>query len=549
MTKAEDIGPYQIVKEIGRGAMGVVYHGRHKLTHKDVALKVVFENVAASFSGAERFRREVKISSIVQDAGIVEVFDAQEHEGKFWYAMELLEGEDLEERFDTLDRKELLSIIEDVLETLAKCHEKGIVHRDLKPENIYIVPIEGGYQTKILDFGIASIQASPTATQTGYALGTPAYMSPEQAMNPKAAGPASDVWSVGVMLYRMVHRKLPFEADSPTAVMMKVVNEELPPMPEQLPNQLRSVIETCMRKKPEDRFSNAATLLEALRLTPTDTGLNFPGVAGEDSFVTLGSGDTTVDPAPPESVEEVPDAEGPPKRRMWVAAGVLGLIALGLLVALGAAISSDSAHDLEEEPTLVTTESSEESTAKAEPVVDESSEVSEELRQLASARARSNSSVYSARQSAIEASRLEGEELRGKVNNSRSGPSETQEKKTPKQNEQPPEIAEKGDEAPTTDPSNEASSPEEAGRAEGTESASPESTDVVDTGQNAPDDPESSKKPEATAPTQPRRPPSIKVDEPSQKKTSDEPRPEKEKTKEKPAEKKDPDTEPDFFTF
>ena len=267
MSSSDQFGTYDIEEVLGRGSMGVVYRARHELTHREVALKVLFPNVASTEMGEERFKREVRVSAMVDNEGIVDVFDAGEEEDEFFYAMELLDGRELSEFLPTYTWREGLACLVDVTASLAACHEAGIVHRDLKPDNIFVVGSGERAHTKLLDFGMASVRESPTATQTGFTLGTPAYMSPEQARDATEATPASDIWSIGVILYELIAGRLPFDGDSSTQVMLAVIEDEPPsidPDAVDAPPRLVEIIDRCLQKDLEARFADAGQLHAAL---------------------------------------------------------------------------------------------------------------------------------------------------------------------------------------------------------------------------------------------------------------------------------------------
>jgi serine/threonine-protein kinase len=262
----DKIGSYEIDGELGRGAMGVVFRAHHEYTQREVALKVLFDQVAAHDIGVERFRREVSVSSRVDDPGVVEIFDAGPYQDTYYYAMEMLAGEELGKVAPNLPLSERLRLMVDVCQSLGACHEAGIVHRDLKPENIFVVD-EDHTLTKIFDFGISSMRDAPRATATGNVVGTPVFMSPEQATDAGQATAAADVWSIGVILYELTSGRLPVDADSSTQVLIQVANGEITYLEDSddYPNALVDLINTCLAHDPEDRFADAAELHDALR--------------------------------------------------------------------------------------------------------------------------------------------------------------------------------------------------------------------------------------------------------------------------------------------
>jgi serine/threonine-protein kinase len=263
--KPERIGKYIVEGELGRGAMGVVYRAVHEYTQREVALKVLSAEVGESDMGGERFRREVSVSARVDDDGIIQVFDAGRIQDTFYYAMELLEGCELADVMGAVDADSGLALLADAAESLGACHDAGIVHRDLKPANIFL-PADSP-PTKLLDFGVASVRDATRATQSGFTLGTPHYMSPEQARDARSVTPASDVWSLGVIAYEIVTGRMPFEGDSAMNVMLSVVQEPPDSLPESdgISSELREVVDRALCKEPTERISEAGEFARRLR--------------------------------------------------------------------------------------------------------------------------------------------------------------------------------------------------------------------------------------------------------------------------------------------
>ena len=267
----EIVGNYAIERPLAHGSMGHVYVARHTLTHARVALKVLRSELARDAQAEERFLREVRAAAHIGHDGIVKVYDAgRSRDGLLYLAMELLRGETLEERMTRQfgDRLPVLDWLLRVLEPLAAAHAQGIVHRDLKPANVFIARApDGSERVKLLDFGLARDTREKSGTETGIALGTPYYMSPEQATRPKHVGPASDVWSMGVMLYEVLSGHMPFEGETLHAVVIHSTTSPHVPLHEHQPRldpALCALVEACLAKEPSQRPADATELLARL---------------------------------------------------------------------------------------------------------------------------------------------------------------------------------------------------------------------------------------------------------------------------------------------
>jgi eukaryotic-like serine/threonine-protein kinase len=275
---------YKIIREIAAGGMGTVYEAQHHLTKQTVALKVLFPQFARDEAAQQRFRREVSAPARINHDGICKVFDADIDpvDGSLFVAMELLEGETFRARLDrhVLTGDQTLDYFERILEPLAQAHAKGIVHRDMKPENIYIATKNDGTEIpKILDFGIVREVTETNVTQANMGMGTPDYMSPEQATSAKDVTAASDVWSMGIIMYEGLAGRLPFQGATPSAVIVDVITRPHAPLRSvapQTPPAIADLVDRCLSKDPDGRPRNAGEVLAQLRQARGGGGASFP---------------------------------------------------------------------------------------------------------------------------------------------------------------------------------------------------------------------------------------------------------------------------------
>ncbi len=258
-------GRYDVLAELGRGGMGVVYKARDRETGALVALKVLRPEIAADRDVVERFKAELILARKITHKNVCRVYDLNRVGEVVAISMEFIEGESLRrllQRVDGLSIHQGLGILRQVIAGLREAHAQGVVHRDLKPENV-VIAIDG--TVKVMDFGIArSLEAG--ATLTGTILGTPAYMSPEQAEG-KPADTRSDIYSLGLVMYEVFTGSAAFRAETPVALAMKQVREKPKPAREfepDLPLRLEDAIEKCLEKDPKKRFQNVDQLEAAL---------------------------------------------------------------------------------------------------------------------------------------------------------------------------------------------------------------------------------------------------------------------------------------------
>ncbi len=285
------IGKYDIVRVLGRGAMGVVYHAHDPLLDRSVALKVMLPQTAADPDQKARFEREARAAAKIVHRNVLTVFDLGYHQdGSPYIAMELLKGKDLlqtmrEDAPLPLDQK--LNVIVQLLDGLAHAHEVGVIHRDIKPANVFLAA-DG--TVKIMDFGVARFTMS-AATNTGMVMGTPDYMSPEQVQGGKLDG-RTDLWSVGCMLHELITGTRPFAAESLMTIFYRITHE--PPSPE-LPaapqyDLLRPVVNRALARDVDQRYASAgefaAALRELLKALPPEASIAPPSTGAGPASVT-----------------------------------------------------------------------------------------------------------------------------------------------------------------------------------------------------------------------------------------------------------------------
>ena len=267
MADLESLGKYEIQRELGRGAMGVVYEGYDPMIKRIVALKTIRAD-QLSGENAEtvvaRFRREAQAAGRLNHPNIVSIYDFGEDQGIWFIAMEYIKGRELKDYFQANERfatADIVRIMTQMLAALGYSHKLGVIHRDIKPANVFVLA-DG--TIKVADFGIAHIESSDM-TQAGSVIGTPSYMSPEQILGLPIDG-RSDLFSAGVILYQFLTGERPFIGSS-TATMHKVLEEDpLPPsrFNVQVPGAMDAVVKKALAKRPDDRFQTAEEFAQAL---------------------------------------------------------------------------------------------------------------------------------------------------------------------------------------------------------------------------------------------------------------------------------------------
>jgi serine/threonine-protein kinase len=319
-------GRYSVLSRLGAGGMADVWLAEDTHLQRRVALKVLHRRFAQDREFVERFRREAESAAGLQQPNIVSVFDRGEFEGTYYIAMQYVEGATLKQLIDRgLTPAQAVPLVRQILEAARFAHRKGIVHRDLKPHNVIV---DGEGKAMVTDFGIARAGVSEI-TQTGSVMGTPHYLSPEQAQGFDVTA-VSDLYSIGVILYEALTGRVPFEADSAVAVAMKQVSQT-PQRPSSINPQvspaLDAVVMRALAKDPGERFQSADAFIAAL-----DAALKDPGSGdGTADFAAL----PPVVAVPVEPDEEDPEEEARKRRRRWIAAA-LAAVVIGVLIGLAA---------------------------------------------------------------------------------------------------------------------------------------------------------------------------------------------------------------------
>jgi len=354
------LGKYEIIDRIGRGGMAEVYRGYHAALDRYVAIKLLHPFLADDPEFKDRFENEARNVAKLRHPNIVQVYDFEyDAEGESYYmVMELINGPTIKDRLfdlsaagETFPLGEAISVVRTAAEALAYAHQRGMIHRDVKPANLMID--EDG-RLVLTDFGIAKIVTGAHFTASGGMVGTPAYMAPEQGLG-DSGDERSDIYSLGVILYQLVTGRLPYDADTPLAIILKHVNDPLPAPAQFVPRlapDLDAVICHVLEKNPNSRYQSALDFARDLALLNEDGSRRQPGDTGAFEVVQLMANPTPTSAmarpgaliAPPPNAPRAPlldttppgAAAGAPGRlRPLTAASLIGAILLLMLVALG----------------------------------------------------------------------------------------------------------------------------------------------------------------------------------------------------------------------
>ena len=338
----ENVGPYRILEQLGQGGMATVYKGYHAALDRYVAIKVLHPAFLQDPNFQARFQREAKVVARLEHPNIVPIYDYAEHAGQPYLVMKFIEGSTLKARLGQgpLGKDEGLNIVEASGGALAYAHKRGVLHRDIKPSNILLAPDSAIY---LADFGLARMaQAGESTLSNDMMLGTPQYISPEQARGERNLDEGTDIYSFGVVLYEMVVGKVPFTADTPFSIIHDHIYKPLP-LPHSINPRVPEVVERvllkALAKERIDRFQSVDEMVQAF-------GRAVRGQAPSESEAAAPSVETLVGMAPgsgasagaqrqqPMEAPITPGAkESPKKKRRWL--WVAGGIVLACLCAFG----------------------------------------------------------------------------------------------------------------------------------------------------------------------------------------------------------------------
>jgi len=272
-------GRFKVERLIGRGGMGEVYAARHTTTGKEVALKLIHTAAGSGKEHVRRFMREARAATAIQHPNVIEVFDVfEDTDGTPVMVMELLKGEpfaDFRERAGALELHQVSEVLLPAVRALQAAHDKGVVHRDLKPDNVFLSTTPAGRVTKLLDFGIAKVldptkissETQGQQTNTGSILGTPHYMSFEQAMSDKSVDHRTDIWAMGVMIFEALTGRRPMTYETLGQMYASFLQGSVPSIREYLPDMpddMAKVLDHCLAKKQDERLGTLEPLVEML---------------------------------------------------------------------------------------------------------------------------------------------------------------------------------------------------------------------------------------------------------------------------------------------
>lgn len=367
----KQFGPYQVVAPLGEGGMAAVYKAYQPGVDRYVALKILPRHFASDPLFVSRFEQEAKVLAKLQHPHILPVFDFGQADGYTYIVMPFLQSKDLTTlvRTQTLSLTQIRRIISQVGDALDYAHSRGLVHRDVKPSNVLLD--ERG-NCLLTDFGIAKmVESSSKLTATGGIIGTPAYMAPEQGMGEQVDG-RSDIYALGIMLYEMAIGRVPYQAETPMAVMIKHLNDPLP-LPRHLnpalPEAVERVILKALAKNPQDRYATAGEMVRALQAAIPET-IEQPPLSAEGDATLISTSGTTLKEQRQKhaGTEEGREASQPRSRWLGLAVGLVILVLVAAGVIFFAFRSSDEQAS---EPTAAATAQTVAAVQPTEPTVEQ----------------------------------------------------------------------------------------------------------------------------------------------------------------------------------
>jgi serine/threonine protein kinase len=327
----ENVGPYRIIEQLGQGGMATVYKAYHASLDRYVALKVLHPALHQDQTFTMRFQREARVVAHLEHPNIVPIYDYSEHEKQPFLVMKYIEGDTLKARLNQgpLTSEEIEQVVNSVGSALAYAHRQGILHRDIKPSNVMIAKDGMMY---LADFGLARIaEAGESTMSSDSIMGTPQYISPEQAMGRKDLDAGTDIYSFGVMLYEMVVGKVPFSADTPFSIIHDHIYTPLPlpiKVNPKVPEPVQRVLLKALAKNRLDRFESTEELMAAFKEAWTEAGVPMEGTAIVMRSTSLrNKASSNKQSAAPEI--KTATAENPAKKRspwMWAGIGISVLL-------------------------------------------------------------------------------------------------------------------------------------------------------------------------------------------------------------------------------
>lgn len=330
----ENVGPYRVMEQLGQGGMATVFKAYHAALDRYVALKVLHQAFNEDSTFISRFQREARVVAKLEHPNIVPVYDYAEHDGRPYLVMKFIEGDTFKARLSrgALTSAEIEQVVDSVGAALGYAHKQGVLHRDIKPSNVLISTENIMY---LADFGLARIaQAGESTLSSDSIMGTPQYISPEQAMGKKDLDGKTDIYSFGVMLYEMVVGRVPFSADTPFSIIHDHIYSPLP-LPRMVnssvPAAVEQVLLKALAKDRLDRYETVEDLVTAFKTAWSDSGTPMTGTG-----ITMASAKPAVAPAAKTQIGKplaAPNqAQSLQKKRggwVWIAAGLAGILCLG----------------------------------------------------------------------------------------------------------------------------------------------------------------------------------------------------------------------------